>query len=373
MFAKITTGTVVQGLIDYMDNVNEKDAKILLAKDMLTTSHEAICASFKVRAAMNNKVTDKVCHISLSFSAKDKNRTQSDEFITAFAEDYLRRMGWENSQHIIIRHCDHDYDHVHIAMNVIDQNGDALDMGFYKDRSKSVCYSMTKEYGLYFAPKSKKDVNQKALKGKEKLKYEIASKALPLLDKCKTLDEFRKALLEKGILTTITTRKDGNGYGIVYTLIDRNFSIGGKKCDDALSFSSLAKRLDMEEGFIVHFPDFGSLPRTEEHRLNLIAENYGIKSANGSLIAEITSILKPSTGDLHEEEHQSEAINNAEASQEDSTLLQNLAAATMELATGGTQIAPSSGGGGGGEDNWWERERQRAKQEEYVPKRKGRR
>ena len=49
---------------------------------------------------------------------------------------------------------------------------------------------------------------------------------------------------------------------------------------------------------------------------------------------------------------------------EDSNVASDIAAATVELAVGGTQIAPSSGGGGGNDDEWWERERQRAKQEE---------
>ena len=60
--------------------------------------------------------------------------------------------------------------------------------------------------------------------------------------------------------------------------------------------------------------------------------------------------------------------------QEDSSVASNIAAAAVELATGGTQIAPSSGGGGGNDDEWWERERQRSKQEEAQsqPRRKGR-
>ena len=60
--------------------------------------------------------------------------------------------------------------------------------------------------------------------------------------------------------------------------------------------------------------------------------------------------------------------------QEDSSVASDIATAAVELATGGTQIAPSSGGGGGNDDEWWERERQRSKQEEAQaqPRRKGR-
>ena len=64
-------------------------------------------------------------------------------------------------------------------------------------------------------------------------------------------------------------------------------------------------------------------------------------------------------------------MNNTSAPQEDSHLASNIAAAAVELATSGTQIAPSSGGGGN-DDDWWERERQRAGQNEYQPRRRGR-
>ena len=78
-------------------------------------------------------------------------------------------------------------------LNIIGDDGKPLDMKFYKTRSQRICYKMTKEYGLYFA-KDKKNVNRSALKVKDKLKYQIADAAMPLLGKCKSLKEFRDAL-----------------------------------------------------------------------------------------------------------------------------------------------------------------------------------
>ena len=151
MFAKITTGSLAAGLINYMDNVKEKDARILIAKGLCAVSHEAICASFEIQASRNHSISEKMLHISLAFSENDGHRTKSDEFMTAFALDYLKRMGWDKTQLIIIRHDDHDYDHIHMALNVIGDDGKPLDLKFYKTRSQRTCFKMTKEYGLYFA------------------------------------------------------------------------------------------------------------------------------------------------------------------------------------------------------------------------------
>ena len=65
MFAKITTGSLAAGLINYMDNVKEKDARILIAKGLCTAGHEAICASFEIQASRNHTINEKMLHIAL--------------------------------------------------------------------------------------------------------------------------------------------------------------------------------------------------------------------------------------------------------------------------------------------------------------------
>ncbi len=53
-----------------MDNVKEKDARILIAKGLCTASHEAICASFEIQASRSHTVSEKMLHIALAFSNK---------------------------------------------------------------------------------------------------------------------------------------------------------------------------------------------------------------------------------------------------------------------------------------------------------------
>ena len=386
MFAKITTGSMAAGLINYMDNVKEKDARILIAKGLCTASHEAICASFEIQASRNHTVTDKMLHIALAFSGNDGHRTKSDEFMTAFALDYLKRMGWDRTQLIIIRHDDHDYDHIHMALNIIDDDGKPLDMKFYKTRSQRTCYKMTKEYGLYFA-KGKKNVNRSALKGKDKLKYEIADAAMPLLGKCKSLVEFREALVRKGITTTIVPTRDGRGLGIVYTISDKKFSIGGAKCDQSLKFSALEQVMDVSNDEDVQMFRGGQYVRPEEGKLTeRLSDGKTFEPDYGDDFSNNGNIIELSYEDFvrEREKNMEETIFNPEdafdmnlrtsnSHQEESNVASDIAAAAVELAVGGTQIAPPSGGGGGNDDEWWERERQRAKQEEAQSQPKTRR
>lgn len=376
MFAKITTGSLAAGLINYMDNVKEKDARILIAKGLCAASHEAICASFEIQASRNHTISEKMLHIALAFSEKDSHRTKSDEFMTAFALDYLKRMGWDKTQFIIIRHDDHDYDHIHIALNIIDDDGKPLDMKFYKTRSQRICYKMTKEYGLYFA-KDKKNVNRSALKGKDKLKYQVADAAMPLLGKCKSLKGFREALAKQGIKTTIVPTRDGKGLGIVYTITDKKFSIGGAKCDQSLKFSALERIMDVSDDEDVQEFRSGQYTRPADGKLTERLSDdqafepvYGDDFSNNITEMSYEEFVKEREKDWDDPADAFD-MSNTSAPQGDSHLASNIAA-TVELATGGTQIAPSSGGGGGNDDEWWERERQRAKQNEFQPRRKGR-
>ena len=377
MFAKITTGSLAAGLINYMDNVKEKDARILVAKGLCTASHEAICASFEIQASRNHTVTEKMLHIALAFSEKDSHRTKSDEFMIAFALDYLKRMGWDHTQLIIIRHDDHDYDHIHMALNIIDDDGKPLDMRFYKTRSQRICYKMTKEYGLYFA-KDKKKVNRSALKGKDKLKYQIADAAMPLLGKCKSLKEFREALAKKGITTTIVPTRDGKGLGIVYTISDKKFSIGGAKCDQSLKFSALERVMDVSDDKDVQMFREGNYIRPEEGKLTerlsdeqAYEPDYGDDFSLSIPEFSYEDFVKEREKSMDDSEDAFDTDNSPEQ-QEDHNAASSIAAAVVELAVGGTQVAPSSGGGGGNDDGWWERERQRAKREEVQARRKGR-
>ena len=383
MFAKITTGSLAAGLINYMDNVKEKDARILVAKGLCTASHEAICASFEIQASRNHTVSEKMLHIALAFSENDGHRTKSDEFMIAFALDYLKRMGWNHTQHIIIRHDDHDYDHIHMALNIIDDDGKPLDLKFYKTRSQRICYKMTKEYGLYFA-KDKKNVNRSALKGKDKLKYQIADLAMPLLGKCKSLKEFREALSKKGINTTIVPTRDGKGLGIVYTITDKKFSIGGAKCDQSLKFSALERVMDVSDDEDVQEFRGGQYTRPVEGKLTeRHSDDQDFEPVYGDDFSNHITEISYEDFVREREKNMEETLFNPDdafdmslrnSKQEDSNVASNIAAAAIELATGGTQVAPSTGGGGGQDDGWWERERQRSKQEEAqsAPRRRGR-
>lgn len=102
MIAKIVKGSSFGGVCRYVLD-KKKDAELLSSNGVRTKDHLTIAESFEMQANMNPRVTKLVCHISLSFSAQDE---PSNELMTQVANEYLQKMGFANTQFVIVKHND---------------------------------------------------------------------------------------------------------------------------------------------------------------------------------------------------------------------------------------------------------------------------
>ena len=119
MIAKLNKGTGFGGLVNYANDIKQKDTNIIASDGVSLTNNKTIATSFKLQACGNPKVKKYVGHAMLSFSPKDKPLL-TDAFVEKIAKDYLRRMGIVNAQFVIFRHHDQPHGHVHIVYNRVD-------------------------------------------------------------------------------------------------------------------------------------------------------------------------------------------------------------------------------------------------------------
>ena len=124
MMAKIVKGSAFKGVINYILDKN-KGTKIIDADGLRMKSKDSIIRSFVTQASMNNRVSKPVCHISLDFSAQDKDKL-SDSLMGQIARDYMRQMGIVDTQYIIGRHFDKEHPHIHLVYNRVDNNGKTI-------------------------------------------------------------------------------------------------------------------------------------------------------------------------------------------------------------------------------------------------------
>lgn len=234
MMAKIVQGCSFGGAGKYI--LEKQDARLLNGKGVRLKDHESIIKSFITQSKMKPNIKKPVAHISLNFSVQDKSLL-TDKFMINIAEEYLEKMGYENTQYIIVRHCDTEHPHLHLMINRIDNKGKRISDKNEKLRNTKVCMKLTKKYGLYIAS-GKEKVNRHRLREPCKTKYEIYEILQTVIPKCKNWQELKTELMKSGI--GIEFKTNGNTSKIQGIRFAKNgYVFNGSKVDRAFSYSKI--------------------------------------------------------------------------------------------------------------------------------------
>ncbi len=235
MMAKITKGSSFKGVIKYIID-EKKKSQILDADGLRLKSISSVIGSFVTQAEMNGRVSKTVGHISLDFSAQDKDKI-SNRFMVNVARDYMKQMGICNTQYILVRHFDKEHPHVHLVFNRVDYNGRVISDSNDRYRSEKICKDITHKHGLYFST-GKENVKLHRLKEPDKSKYEIYNVLKESVPKCRNWQELTRELHKAGIGTEFKTK--GNTAiieGVRFRKGDYVFN--GSKVDRMFSYSKI--------------------------------------------------------------------------------------------------------------------------------------
>lgn len=235
MMAKIVKGTSFSGVVKYILDP-EKQTNLLAADGVRLKNLDSIAQSFEAQRELNSRVSKPVGHISLDFSAQDRDKL-SNEVMARIAHDYMSRMGIVNTQYIIGRHHDKEHPHLHIAFNRVDNNGRTISDKNDRIRSEKICKELTAKYGLYFAS-GKEQVKQHRLKEPDKTKYEIYNALKTALPQCSSWRELLGRLNGEGI--TVDLKMKSGTYepqGIKFR--KNGYHFNGSKVDQQFSFSKI--------------------------------------------------------------------------------------------------------------------------------------
>lgn len=177
------SGVGFGGTIDYdrdLDGRHDKDARILAAEGVdvyynaegqLDADSRQLARSFRAQAMMNPDVKKCVKHLWISYKPKDQLAMVNNAFkgkrhfntlddaidalgqqrvneITdeAMVEDtkrLLKQMGYDQTQFLIVRHSEKDNPHVHVILNMVDNEGNRLKDFQEKKRGIEICKQIT--------------------------------------------------------------------------------------------------------------------------------------------------------------------------------------------------------------------------------------
>ena len=242
MIAKIIKGADFGGVINYMLSKEKGKAKVLAINNIGFIDQNLCADEFTLQASMRPNVQKPVCHTILSFSASDAERL-TDDVMVKIANEYLEKMGYGDTQSLIVRHSDRQHPHLHICINrIIGNDGKTISDRNEKNRSTKICRELTERYGLTLG-EGKKAVNRQQLGGEDKLRYEIFDALKAVLPQSKNWKGFVAGLDKQGVATRFKTK----GYtdvvqGIIFEKDGCSFS--SSKIDHSCSFSRLNAEIE---------------------------------------------------------------------------------------------------------------------------------
>jgi hypothetical protein len=243
MMAKIVKGQSFKGVVNYVLD-KAKQTQLLAAEGVRLKSKESIIRSFVAQAGMNPKVSKSVGHISLDFSAQDRDKLASVKMVQ-IAKEYLAKMGITNTQYIIGRHFDKEHPHIHIIFNRVNNEGKTISDKNDRYRSEKICKELTEKYSLYFA-QGKENVKVHRLKEPDKTKYEIYDALKVTVPKCRNWNELTTQLKGQGVETTFKYK--GNTDEIQGVMFQKNgYTFNGSKIDRQFSYNKIDYQLNQNE------------------------------------------------------------------------------------------------------------------------------
>lgn len=237
--AKIVKGRGFKGVVNYILD-KAKGTEILDSNEVRLKSTDTIIDSFIFQSELNPGLTKPVGHISLDFSAQDREKL-SNEFMVQIARDYMNRMGISNTQYLVARHYDKEHPHIHLVFNRVDNNGKTISDRNDHFRSEKVCKELTREYGLYFAS-GKEKVKENRLREPDKTKYEIYNTLKTIVPHSQSWEQVIRALKDQNV--GVTFKFKGKTDEIQGVIFDKNgYSITGSKVDRQFSYSKIDHQL----------------------------------------------------------------------------------------------------------------------------------
>jgi hypothetical protein len=195
MMGKPITGRSFGGCIRYV--VDKQQAKILVAEGVRMQNVSTLAQDFNLQRKMRPELGKAVGHLVLSWSKEDLAKL-SDDIMVERAKEYMGKVGIRDTQYVIVRHSDRAHPHLHLIYNRVDNNGKTINDKNNFAKNVKACKEITLKYG-YHLGEGKEQVNRQALKGKEKIRYELYDSIKAAMKTATTWKGLETELAKQGI------------------------------------------------------------------------------------------------------------------------------------------------------------------------------
>lgn len=195
-----------------------------------------------------------VYHFSLSYHPNDN---VTDEQMVEDAKEFLDKLGFGETQYVMIAHTDKEHHHLHIISNIINKKGKRISTERLTDRMHEIAAEITKDRGYTWGEKANKKTIENAHKPREKVRYIIEKIIKDAIIESISFEQLQDELIKKGVSCRVKEATDGKRGGISFSYsykgVEHKFS--GSSVDRSLSFANIKKMFEFNKNsllYIVH-------------------------------------------------------------------------------------------------------------------------
>jgi hypothetical protein len=127
----------------------DKDRRAeLLASSFASLSPVMIKKEVELIKSLRPTLKKHVWHTSLNFSIEENPGNLTNEKLLEIGTSYMRSMGYDDNQHLIVRHHDAEHPHIHLLVNRIRYDGSVVSDSNNFRRSQTALRRLEQQYNL---------------------------------------------------------------------------------------------------------------------------------------------------------------------------------------------------------------------------------
>ena len=163
MVAKIESGKSLIGALNYNENKVKAGKAELIAASGYAKDHDLLSfydKLFRLKdlAERNIRTRTNTVHLSLNFDVSEK--LNSDKLVN-IADEYMKRIGFENQPYLIYKHFDAGHPHLHIVATNIEADGKRISLHNIGElKSEPARKAIEIDFGLVQASSKKNEYEQ---------------------------------------------------------------------------------------------------------------------------------------------------------------------------------------------------------------------
>lgn len=246
MIAKTTIGRSFKGCCAYnLAKVEQGQGQILMSQGVRDYDQRAMVADFTRQAKMNPELTRSVWHTALSFAPTDHARLQANpQLMQQVATDYLKGMGLDQSQYVVVEHVDTDHRHLHIIANRVRSDGKTVSDGLNYKRQQDLMRQIEKRHSLSVAQEQTKRKDLTNVPERDRSRLQMRDQVRECLRGATTGNELKAALDGYGIRMIVNRTGDGVARGLTFEQTQKD-NREGEEVTTSFKGSKLHKELSL--------------------------------------------------------------------------------------------------------------------------------